>query len=61
MQERRPRGPSCPIGPWGPDGDKLQIIMNKMGQPIMDAHSVLATRLGVLVRDGMLAPLHYYD
>ena len=27
----------------------------------MDAHLVLATRLGVLAQDGMLALLHYYD
>ena len=55
------RGPSCPNGSWGHDGGKLNIIMNKLGQPIMEAHSTLAARLGVLARDGMLAPLNCYD
>ena len=45
---------------WTSDGSKLMIETNEFGQPIDDKASKLASNLGVLARNGELAPLNYY-
>ena len=46
---------------WGDDGGILQIEVNEFGQPIEQKASRLASNLGVLARNGILAPLTYTD
>ncbi|KAJ6813371.1 uncharacterized protein M6B38_143770 [Iris pallida] len=46
---------------WAEDGGILEIHVNNLGQPIEETCSRLASNLGVLARNGHLAPLTYLD
>lgn len=60
--QTRTRGPTwMNTQGWGEEGGILEIETNKFGQPIEEKASRLASNLGVLARNGILAPLHYVD
>ena len=43
---------------WNPSGGILHIVPNELNQ-VVDGYTPLASRLGVLARDGKLMPLTY--
>ena len=43
---------------WNPSGGILHIVPNELNQ-VVDGYTPLASRLGVLARDGNLMPLTY--
>ncbi|CAI0400830.1 unnamed protein product [Linum tenue] len=58
--KRRVRGPSRCRFVWDmPDGSKMVVHLNDLGQPIGSEGRKLASFLGTLARDGTLAPLNY--
>ncbi|OIT34242.1 hypothetical protein A4A49_09709 [Nicotiana attenuata] len=46
---------------WGNDGGSLHVELNEHGQPIGPEASRLSSKLGVIARNGILAPLNYKD
>ncbi|CAL5358284.1 unnamed protein product [Camellia sinensis] len=53
------RGPTLMHGSdWNPSGGILHIVPNELNQ-VVDGYTPLASRLGVLARDGNLMPLTY--
>ena len=44
---------------WGDNGGILNIEVNEYGQPIMAKAPQLASHLGVLARNGSIAPLNF--
>ena len=60
-ESTRSRGPTLMHSGWGDNRGVLQISVNKLGQPILNSASKLASNLGVLARNGILAPLNYVD
>ncbi|XP_015164012.1 uncharacterized protein [Solanum tuberosum] len=46
---------------WGKDGGNLHIEFNEHGQVIGSEGTRLSSKLGVLARNGILAPLHHKD
>ncbi|CAI0400827.1 unnamed protein product [Linum tenue] len=58
--KKRVRGPSRCRFVWDmPDGSKMVVQLNDLGQPIGSEGRKLASFLGTLARDGTLAPLNY--
>ena len=45
-------------GDWNSNGGILHIVANELSQ-VIEGHTLLASHLGVLARDGNLAPLTY--
>ncbi|KAH7861409.1 hypothetical protein Vadar_025779 [Vaccinium darrowii] len=61
MVTGRGRGPSRPHKDWG-TGKKLKVVLDKhSNQPIGDTAAILESQLGILARNGNLAPLTYID
>lgn len=46
---------------WGKDGGNLHIELNEHGQIIGPEGTRLSSKLGVLARNGVLAPLNHKD
>ncbi|KAH0652434.1 hypothetical protein KY289_030112 [Solanum tuberosum] len=46
---------------WGKDGGNLHIELNEHGQVIGSEGTRLSSKLGVLARNGILAPLNHKD
>ncbi|CAN1305745.1 Bromodomain-containing protein 4A [Linum perenne] len=60
VSKKRGRGPSRCRFVWDmPEGHKLAIPINDLGQPFGSESRKLASFLGTLARDGTLAPLNY--
>ncbi|KAH7834529.1 hypothetical protein Vadar_017051 [Vaccinium darrowii] len=57
----RRRGPTLMHASWNKDKEKIKILLNGNGQPIMSETGPVATQMGVMARDGSLLPLHYND
>ncbi|KAH7838456.1 hypothetical protein Vadar_026622 [Vaccinium darrowii] len=55
------RGPTLMHASWNKDKEKMKILLNGNGQPIMSETGPVATQMGVMARDGSLLPLHYND
>ena len=57
---RRRRGPTLVRDVWQlPEGERIVIECNKLGQPIKKAASLLTSFLGTVARRGQLCPLNY--
>jgi len=46
---------------WEKDGGILHVELNDLGQPIGPEGCRLSSKLGVLARNGILAPLNHKD
>nr|XP_009796880.1 PREDICTED: uncharacterized protein LOC104243398 [Nicotiana sylvestris]XP_016439204.1 PREDICTED: uncharacterized protein LOC107765113 [Nicotiana tabacum] len=60
-QSKRLRGPTMMHSGWKNDGGSLHVELNEYGQPIGPETSRLSSKLGVIARNGILAPLNYKD
>lgn len=60
-QSKRSRGPTMMHSGWGKDGGILHVELNDLGQPIGPEGCRLSSKLGVLARNGILAPLNHKD
>ncbi|WMV29683.1 hypothetical protein MTR67_023068 [Solanum verrucosum] len=60
-QSKRTRGPTMMHSGWGKDGGNLLIELNEHGQVIGSEGTRLSSKLGVLARNGILAPLTHKD
>ncbi|KAL3332475.1 hypothetical protein AABB24_032842 [Solanum stoloniferum] len=60
-QSKRTRGPTMMHSGWGKDGGNLHIELNEHGQVIGSEVTRLSSKLGVLARNGILAPLNHKD
>ncbi|XP_060172748.1 uncharacterized protein LOC132603631 isoform X1 [Lycium barbarum] len=60
-QSKRPRGPTMMHSGWGKDGDNLHVELNDRGQVIGPEAARLHSKLGVIARNGILAPLNHRD
>ncbi|KAL3365440.1 hypothetical protein AABB24_010530 [Solanum stoloniferum] len=60
-QSKRTRGPTMMHSGWGKDGGNLHIELNEHGQVIGSEGTRLSSKLGVLARNGILAPLNHKD
>ncbi|XP_060213669.1 uncharacterized protein LOC132640887 isoform X3 [Lycium barbarum] len=58
-QSKRPRGPTMMHSGWGKDGDNLHVELNDRGQVIGPEAARLHSKLGVIARNGILAPLNH--
>uniref|UniRef100_M1BA95 Leucine-rich repeat resistance protein n=1 Tax=Solanum tuberosum TaxID=4113 RepID=M1BA95_SOLTU len=60
-KSKRTRGPTMMHSGWGKDGGNLHIELNEHGQVIGLEGTRLSSKLGVLARNGILAPLNHKD
>ncbi|KAH0633282.1 hypothetical protein KY284_036068 [Solanum tuberosum] len=60
-QSKRTRGPTMMHSGWEKDGGNLHIELNEHGQVIGSEGTRLSSNLGVLARNGILAPLNHKD
>ncbi|KAL7260024.1 hypothetical protein ACSBR1_005814 [Camellia fascicularis] len=57
--QKQTRGPTYVHGQWGTSEDGiLKVVPNELNQ-VVEGHTSLASHLGVLARDGSLAPLTF--
>ncbi|KAL7183496.1 hypothetical protein ACSBR2_025822 [Camellia fascicularis] len=57
--QKQTRGPTYVHGQWGTSEDGiLKVVPNELNQ-VVEGHISLASHLGVLARDGSLAPLNF--
>ncbi|CAL5416292.1 unnamed protein product [Camellia sinensis] len=58
-KQKQTRGPTYVHGQWGTSEDGiLKVVPNELNQ-VVEGHTSLASHLGVLARDGSLAPLTF--
>jgi len=61
-RKRGGRGPSLCLKVWTmPEGVRIRVSFNDLGQPIGDEARTLSSFLGQIARDGTVAPLTYTD
>lgn len=61
-RNRGGRGPNLCLKVWTmPEGVRIRVSFNDLGQPIGDEARTLSNFLGQIARDGTLAPLTYTD
>ncbi|KAG5631486.1 hypothetical protein H5410_003203 [Solanum commersonii] len=60
-QSNRTRGPTMMHSEWGKDGGNLHIELNEHSQFIGSEGTRLSSKLGVLARNDILAPLNHKD
>lgn len=61
-RKRGGRGPSLCLKVWAmPEGVRIRVSFNDLGQPIGDEARTLSSFLGQIARDGTVAPLTYTD
>ncbi|KAK6782393.1 hypothetical protein RDI58_020189 [Solanum bulbocastanum] len=60
-QSKLTRVPTMMHSGWGKDGGNLHIELNEHGQVIGSKGARLSSKLGVLARNGILAPLNHKD
>ncbi|KAH0636392.1 hypothetical protein KY290_036835 [Solanum tuberosum] len=60
-KSKRTRGHTMMQSGWGKDGGNLHIELNEHGQVIGSEGTRLSSKLGVLARNGILAPLNHKD
>ncbi|KAH0671245.1 hypothetical protein KY285_023581 [Solanum tuberosum] len=60
-QSKQTRGPTMMHSGWGKDGGNLHIELNEHGQVIGSEGTRLSSKLGVLARNGIFAPLNHKD
>nr|XP_009760445.1 PREDICTED: uncharacterized protein LOC104212791 [Nicotiana sylvestris]XP_009760447.1 PREDICTED: uncharacterized protein LOC104212791 [Nicotiana sylvestris] len=60
-QSKRPRGPTIMHSGWGKDGGILHVELNNLNQAIGPDATTLSSKLGVITRNGILAPLNHKD
>lgn len=57
---RRTRGPTRAQDVWQlPEGERIVVTCNQLGQPIKQAGNILSTFLGSVARKGQLCPINY--
>lgn len=60
--QRRVRGPTqCRFMLDMPDGERIFVPINMQGQPVGPEASKLASFLGIVARNGKMAPLNFLD
>nr|XP_016449706.1 PREDICTED: uncharacterized protein LOC107774628 isoform X1 [Nicotiana tabacum]XP_016449707.1 PREDICTED: uncharacterized protein LOC107774628 isoform X1 [Nicotiana tabacum] len=60
-QSKRPRDPTMMHSGWGKDGGILHVEFNDLSQAIRPDAARLSSKLGVIARNGILAPLNHKD
>nr|XP_009777747.1 PREDICTED: uncharacterized protein LOC104227240 isoform X2 [Nicotiana sylvestris] len=60
-QSKRPRGLTMMHSGWGKDGGILHVELNHLNQAIRPDAARLSSKLGVIARNGILAPLNHKD
>ncbi|KAH0773682.1 hypothetical protein KY290_010819 [Solanum tuberosum] len=60
-QSKQTRGPTMMHSGWGKDGGNLHIELNEHGQVIGSEGTRLSSKLGMLARNDILAPLNHKD